>query len=77
MFSLDWKQKGLEPGGRLYKTTFAETIYLARTGRRPPEDGDSGADKQDFRVFKKKNQKLITSHNFLLDLYNKVPGHDL
>ena len=72
MFALDWKQKGHEPGGKLYKTNFAEHIYFARTGHPPPLKTNSKVDKQDFKTFKKRHQKLVTSHNFLLELYRKV-----
>ena len=72
MFALDWKQKGHKPGGKLYKTNFAQHIYFAHTGRPPPLETGSRVEQQDFKTFKKHHQKLITSCNFLLELYRKV-----
>jgi hypothetical protein len=71
-FASDWKQKGREPGGKAYKTAFARSIYLARTGRQPPTDNASDQDLRDFKTFRTRQQKLVTGRNHVLNLFLQV-----
>lgn len=72
-FALDWKRRGLAPGGKKYKDQFAKSIYLARTGRYPPDSRhNSREDKQAFKSFKARQQNIITGRNYLLEMYKKV-----
>ena len=51
----DWQTMGLQPGGKLYKRSFAKLVYEKHTGRAPPISSD--ARKEDvplFKVFKVK-----------------------
>jgi hypothetical protein len=72
-FAKDWQTMGLQPGGKLYKKSFAELVYEKHTGRAPPVS--SGARKEEvllFKAFKAKLQITIKSRNYLYDLYQKV-----
>jgi hypothetical protein len=71
-FASDWKRKGREPGGRVYKKAFARSIYFARTGLQPPSGDDSTEDQKKIKTFKAQQQTLITNRNHLLDMYNQV-----
>jgi hypothetical protein len=71
-FASDWKQRGHEPGGKAYKTTFARSIYLVRTGRQPPTDNASEQDLRDFKTFRTRQQKLVMARNHILKLFLQV-----
>ena len=64
---------GLQPGGKLYKTSIAKLVYEKHTGHASPVS--SGARKEDvllFKVFKVKLWIKIKSRNYLYELYQKV-----
>src|SRR5882762_11681680 len=71
-FACNWKLKGQQPGGKVYKTNFSRSIYQARTGHAPPNRNDSRDAKAHFRAFQTCQKKIIMSRNYLLDLYDKV-----
>jgi hypothetical protein len=71
-FASDWKCKGQEPGGRIYKKAFARSIYFAHTGHLPPSSDDSAEAQKKFKAFKAQQRTLITNQNCLLDMYNQV-----
>src|ERR1700685_2657322 len=55
-FASDWKRKGQEPGGRIYKREFTQSIYFAHTGLQPPSSDDSTEDQK-----KSRDLQLISS----------------
>jgi hypothetical protein len=71
-FALDWALKGMQPGGKTYKSDFAKAIYEARTGRQPPSNTASKVDHQLFKSFKSQQQNIIRCRNYLLDMYKQV-----
>ena len=72
-FAFDWKKIGQQRGGKKYKGDFARSVYESRTGQRPPDTNRSTKEeKTAFKLFKIRQQSLITSRNYLLDLYNEV-----
>ena len=55
-FASDWKRKGQEPGGRIYKREFTQSIYFTHTGLQPPSSDDSTEDQK-----KSRDLQLISS----------------
>ncbi|KIM81436.1 hypothetical protein PILCRDRAFT_89151 [Piloderma croceum F 1598] len=71
-FASDWNHKGLQKGGKKYKTDFTRTIYQSRTGKLPPDTRSSSTSElKAFRAFKLKQRWSITSQNYLLGLYKE------
>lgn len=72
-FAFDWKKKGKEKGGKKFKTNFTSAIYEARTGRIVPTRHEhSEENRKVFKTFKLDYQHVITSRNYLLDMYEQV-----
>jgi len=75
-FTINWKEIGRHPGGKLYKQNFANTIYKARTGQAPPTSKDAPEQVcQDFKAFKSRHQLTVRLCNYLQELYSKVCNH--
>jgi len=72
-FAKDWKRKGQLAGGKLFKTRFTRLIYEAHTGRRAPVDNESTKEeKQLFKQFRTAHEHIITTRNYLLEMYELV-----
>ena len=72
-FTFDWKKIGQQRGGKKYKGDFVCSIYESCTGQHPLDMNHSTKEqKTAFKSFKIHQQSLITSHNYLLDLYKEV-----
>jgi hypothetical protein len=72
-FAFDWKKKGKEKGGKKFKSNFTTKIYEARTGRTVPTCHEqSEDDNKAFKTFRSDYQHVITSRNYLLDMYEEV-----
>lgn len=72
-FASDWKKKGQQVGGKVFKAKFINCIYEARTSRPLPVSSSSSAeDMRSFKTFKKDYQALIAARNLLLELYLEV-----
>lgn len=60
-------------GGRLYKKNFANAVYEKLTGHSLPSSSNPHKnDVQLFKVFRANLWTMIRSHNYLLNLYQKV-----
>lgn len=71
-FALDWELKGQQPGGKTFKTNFAKMTYETRTGCQPPSKTASKQDRQQFKLFKSRQQTIICARNYLMELYKQV-----
>ena len=75
-FATNWKQRGSQPGGKIFKRNFLQRLFDHVTEHVSlHKDGNEAkrrAFKKVFNGFKAWHRKVIMARNYLCDLYEQV-----